>query len=112
VDGDHRYGSLIGDIRALVDGGLSRPLSIAFHDYALRYDTWSGADVRVDRAIRDALDGEVLTPLGELAGLCSLVTEPSSETFRAYYDKGGAEGVLVTLPPCVAERKAVLRGPT
>jgi len=111
VDGDHRYDGVIRDICALVHGRLSRPLSIAFHDYALRYDTRALADVRVDRAIRDTLGDEVLTPLGELAGLSSLVSEPSSETHRAYYDKGGTEGVLVTLGPGVAERRAVLRGP-
>jgi hypothetical protein len=38
-------------------------------------------------------------PLGELSGLSSLVTEPSSKTLRAYYERGGSEGVLVTLAP-------------
>jgi SAM-dependent methyltransferase len=97
IDGDHRYDGVIRDIRALVDSRLARPLSIAFHDFSLRYDDESLADVRVDRAIRDALRDETLMPIGELSGLSSLVTEPSSETLRAYYERGGSEGVLVTL---------------
>jgi hypothetical protein len=84
-------------------------LNIAFHDYALRYDA-ALSDVRVDRAIRDTFPDEVLTPLGDLAGLSSMPTEPSSAT-KAYYDKGGAEGVLVTLGPGVTERRAVLLAP-
>jgi hypothetical protein len=97
IDGDHRCDAVIRDIHALLDSRLARPLSIGFHDYSLRYGDEALADVRVDQAIRRALPDETLIPLGELSGLSSLVIEPSPETRWAYYDKGGAEGVLVTV---------------
>jgi SAM-dependent methyltransferase len=97
IDGDHRYSGVIKDIHALLDSRLARPLSVAFHDYALRYDDESLADVRVDEAIRHVLRNETLVPIGELSGLTSLASEPSTETLRAYYEKGGSEGVLVTV---------------
>jgi Methyltransferase domain len=99
IDGDHRYDGVIQDIRALLKGHLARPLSIAFHDFSLRYDLESLANVRVDDAVRDALKNEVLLPLGELSGLSSLTREPTSASQQAYYYNGGSEGVLVTLAP-------------
>jgi hypothetical protein len=45
IDGDHRYNGVIKDVRALLGGRLARPLSIAFHDYSLRYDLKSLANV-------------------------------------------------------------------
>jgi Methyltransferase domain len=112
IDGDHRYDGVAADIRALVLSRLARPLSIAFHDYALRSKDESLPDIRVDKAIRDVLGAEILIPLGELAGLSSLVTEPSAESHQAYYDKGGSEGVLVTLGPGLLKRIAALRSST
>ncbi len=110
LDGDHRYEGVTGDIRALVLSRLARPLSIAFHDYSLRSKDASLPDILVDKAIRDVLGHEVVVPLGELAGLSSLVTEPSAETYQSYYDKGGVEGVLVTVGPGLLKRIAVLSG--
>jgi predicted O-methyltransferase YrrM len=111
IDGDHRYDGVIRDIRTLLDSRLVRPLSIAFHDYALRYADESLADVLVDDAIRDALRGETLMPMGDLAGLSSLNTEPSPATHQAYYYKGGSEGVLVTLAPELPRQAPAVRGP-
>jgi Methyltransferase domain len=110
IDGDHRYDGVTADIRALVLSRLARPLSVAFHDYALRSKDELLPDILVDKAIRDVLGDEILIPLGELAGLSSLSTEPSAETYQAYYDKGGSEGVLVTLGPGLLKRIAALRG--
>jgi hypothetical protein len=111
IDGDHRYAGVIRDIRALVDSRLVRPFSVAFHDYALRYNSESLADVLVDEAIHDALGDETLMPMGELSGLTSLGSEPSEATHQAYYYKGGIEGVFVTLAPGLHIRDSAVRGP-
>jgi SAM-dependent methyltransferase len=112
IDGDHRYTGVIKDIRALVDSPLVRPYTIAFHDYALRYNCNSLADVLVDEAIRDTLGNETLMPMGELSGLTSLGSEPSEASHQAYYYKGGIEGVFVTLPPGLQQIPwSAIRGP-
>jgi hypothetical protein len=110
IDGDHRYDGVLQDIRALLKGHLARPLSIAFHDFSLRYDLESLANVRVDHAVRDALKNEILLPLGELSGLSSLTSEPTSATQQAYYYKGGSEGVLVTLAPRYRKQDTAAEG--
>jgi predicted O-methyltransferase YrrM len=97
IDGDHSYDGVLKDIRTILKSRLVRPLSIAFHDFALRYAADSAPDVRVDHAIFNALGNETLMPMGDLSGLSSLPCEPSSVTWQGHYYKGGSEGVLVTL---------------
>jgi hypothetical protein len=111
IDGDHTYDGVLKDIRAILQSRLARPLSIAFHDFALRYADDVAPNVRVDDAIFDALGNETLMPMGDLSGLSSLHCEPSSETFQSYIYKGGSEGVLITLAPQLPSREAAVRGP-
>ncbi|WP_337177159.1 class I SAM-dependent methyltransferase [Paludisphaera sp.] len=99
IDGDHHYDGVVRDIRAVLDSGLERPLSICFHDYGLRYTARDHLDVRVDRAIHDLLGDHAVIPIGEVAGFSGVMpTEPVVADSGAHFESGASEGVVVVLP--------------
>jgi SAM-dependent methyltransferase len=99
IDGDHHYEGVARDIRAILESGLERPLSVCFHDYGLRYTADDHLDVRVDRAIRDLLGEHAVIPIGEVAGFSGVMpTEPVVSDSGAHFASGTSEGVVVVLP--------------
>jgi hypothetical protein len=96
IDGDHFYTGVVADVRALL-AMRTRPFSVAFHDYSLRYSSPEGADIRVDRALHDTLGpdfphiriGEVSRPDGPLRHA------PENGDDRHFHEPGVSEGVLI-----------------
>jgi hypothetical protein len=94
IDGDHRYDGVVADIRALY-AMRTPPFAVAFHDFSLRYATVEGADVRVDRALRNTLGTDFPhIPIGEVSRIGGFLrTDPGADGH--YHEIGCPEGVLV-----------------
>ncbi len=97
VDGDHRYDGVLADLKA-IESMKNKPISLAFHDYSLRYIEGSGlTDVLVSKAIHDRWGaGLKVTLIGEIprqGGVLNLKDNPGPHGH--YFEENGSEGVLV-----------------
>lgn len=92
IDADHRYDSVLADVRALYSMP-TLPFAAAFHDFSLRYTTPEFAGVHL--ALRDAFGrdfphveiGEIAIPGGTLR------TIPAEDGH--YHEPGCSEGVMI-----------------
>lgn len=110
VDGDHTYGGVVADIKA-IESMKNQPYAMIFHDYSLRYIDQPGNipyDTLVDRAIHDCWGKDFkFTNCGsvpEVGGSLNLKENPGPAGH--YFVEGSTEGILVYWSD-VAAKKAV-----